>query len=137
MIDDSKNIGAGIKNIQHIGIPTDDLDGSLAFYERLGFSSAMRKTFTHQGSTGEVLMVKHASIVIELYNFNHEHRAIGGIDHIAFNVTDIEASFKKMKEQGFTIQEDAPVFLPFWENGCKFFNIVGPNNERLEFNQIL
>jgi lactoylglutathione lyase len=27
--------------------------------------------------------------------------------------------------------------LPFWKNGCKYFNITGPDGERLEFNQIL
>ena len=38
---------------------------------------------------------------------------------------------------GFKVIEEAPVFLPFWKNGCKYFNITGPDGERLEFNQIL
>jgi lactoylglutathione lyase len=33
--------------------------------------------------------------------------------------------------------EDKPVFLPFWKKGCKYFNILDPDGERLEFNQIL
>ena len=24
-----------------------------------------------------------------------------------------------------------------WKNGCKYFNVLGPDGERLEFNQIL
>ena len=28
-------------------------------------------------------------------------------------------------------------FLPFWENGVKFFTIEGPNKEKVEFSQYL
>ena len=28
-------------------------------------------------------------------------------------------------------------FLPFWENGVKFFTIEGPNKEMVEFSQYL
>lgn len=38
---------------------------------------------------------------------------------------------------GYKILESAPVFLQFWKNGCKYFNIIGPDGERLEFNQVL
>ena len=27
-------------------------------------------------------------------------------------------------------------FLPFWENGVKFFTIEGPNKEKVEFSQL-
>ncbi len=30
-----------------------------------------------------------------------------------------------------------PHFLPFWENGVKFFTIEGPNKEKVEFSQYL
>jgi len=64
-------------------------------------------------------------------------RKDGHIDHIAFDVPDIDAAFKTLQTAGFTIIEDAPVFLHFWKKGCRYFNILGPNNERLEFNQVL
>ena len=44
---------------------------------------------------------------------------------------------KELKEADFTILEEQPVYLSFWERGCKYFNITGPDGERLEFNQIL
>ena len=28
-------------------------------------------------------------------------------------------------------------FLPFWEKGTRFFNVLGPNGEIVEFSQIL
>ena len=64
-------------------------------------------------------------------------RKNGHIDHIAFDVDDIDKPFAELKEAAFNIIEERPVFLSFWKNGCKFFNIIGPDVKRLEFNQIL
>jgi len=36
---------------------------------------------------------------------------------------------------GFTI-ESKPASLDFWNNGCQYFIVIGPDEERLEFNQI-
>ena len=33
--------------------------------------------------------------------------------------------------------KDTIHFLPFWENGVKFFTIEGPNKEKVEFSQYL
>ena len=33
--------------------------------------------------------------------------------------------------------EEAPVFLHFWKKGGKYFNILDPDGERLEFNQVM
>ncbi|MDP3180919.1 MAG: VOC family protein, partial [Bacteroidota bacterium] len=64
-------------------------------------------------------------------------RQNGHIDHITFDVSDIDQTFSTLRKNSFQIMEDQPVFLPFWEKGCKYFNILGPDGERLEFCQIL
>jgi len=64
-------------------------------------------------------------------------RKDGHVDHIAFDVSDIETTFAVLKDGGYNIIESTPVFLQFWKNGCKYFNIIGPDGERLEFNQVL
>ena len=64
-------------------------------------------------------------------------RKDGHVDHVAFDVADLDKTFAIMKDAGYNIIEPAPVFLQFWKNGCKYFNISGPDGERLEFNQIL
>ena len=61
----------------------------------------------------------------------------GFVDHITFDVDDIDTTFNLLKQASFNVIEQAPVFLPFWKNGCKYFNILGPDGERLEFNQLL
>ncbi len=132
-----------IRSIQHIGIPVTNIIASEAFYKRLGFTNAMQAAFMHNGGSGTCIMMKREEVIIELYQLpgseleNIRNLKNGHIDHIAFDVPDIDEAFTVLKSGGFTIMEAAPVFLSFWQNGCKYFNIAGPDGERLEFNQIL
>jgi catechol 2,3-dioxygenase-like lactoylglutathione lyase family enzyme len=132
-----------INHIQHIGIPVTDIQRSEMFYECLGFMNVMGSTFQHKGGTGTVAMMKRDEMIIELYQMPEAElneirsRKNGHIDHIAFDVDDIDELFAALKKEAFAILEEEPVFLSFWKNGCKYFNIVGPDGERLEFNQIL
>ncbi|MES2519344.1 MAG: VOC family protein [Bacteroidota bacterium] len=132
-----------IKKIQHIGIPVTNLERSESFYKRLGFEDIMSSTFEHNKEKGNVKMMKSGEVILEIYQMPESElteirqRKNGHIDHVAFDVDDIDKTFESLKKANFTILEPQPVFLPFWKNGCKYFNIVGPDGERLEFNQIL
>jgi catechol 2,3-dioxygenase-like lactoylglutathione lyase family enzyme len=132
-----------LNHIQHIGIPVTDIKRSENFYERLGFKNVMSTGFEYNGGKGIVAMMKQHDMIVELYQMPEEElieiktRKNGHIDHIAFDVDDIDKIFDTLKNEGFTILEKQPVFLSFWKNGCKYFNITGPDGERLEFNQVL
>ncbi len=139
----NNQISSLINHIQHIGIPVTNVAASEAFYKRLGFANVMQAPFQEDGQTGTCVMMKNKSIIIELYQLpDHKLQEIrdrkdGHIDHITFDVDDINVAFDALKNASFQVIEEAPVFLPFWQNGCKYFNILGPDGERLEFNQIL
>jgi len=132
-----------INHLQHVGIPVTDIQRSEAFYASLGFHKATQSAFDHKDEKGKMVMMKLKDIIIELYEFPGDDlaeirsRKDGHIDHITFDVSDIDKAFSELKRASFTIVEEKPVFLPFWEKGCKYFNILGPDNERLEFNQLL
>lgn len=132
-----------INAIQHIGIPVTNIKNSQAFYEALGFANVMQATFDEKGEPGTCVMMKRSAIIIELYQLPESglteirSRGNGHIDHVAFDVPDIDAAFAILKQAGFDIREPEPKFLQFWERGCKYFNIIGPDGERLEFNQVL
>lgn len=132
-----------LNKIQHIGIPVIDLERSVPFYRRLGFETVMESPFEYHGERGNCVMMKQGEILIELYRFparfldSIKSRKDGHVDHLAFDVQDIDLAFTYIKNQGFNPIEEGPVFLPFWKNGCRYFNILGPDGERLEFNQIL
>ena len=132
-----------INSLQHVGIPVTDLKRSILFYERLGFSNVMSAEFNYNNNKGNVAMMKLHEMIIELYQMPEKElaeirsRKNGHIDHIAFDVDDIEKTFLTLKEHAFDIIETEPLFLSFWQKGCRYFNILGPDDERLEFNQIL
>ena len=133
----------GIKALQHIGIPTTDIGASESFYVSLGFEKVMDAGFDHPEGTGTCIMMQLHTILIEIYQFpgaasaQIKDRQDGHIDHIAFDVENIEETYQTLKNNGYSLVEPAPVFLQFWDKGCRYFNIIGPNNERLEFNQRL
>lgn len=132
-----------INHLQHTGIPVTNLQESENFYTRLGFENVMASGFEHNGDKGVMAMLQQGQTIIEIYQMPAKElkeirsRGNGHIDHIAFDVSNIEEAFNELKTAGFNVIEDAPVFLPFWKNGCRYFNITGPDGERLEFNQVL
>ena len=48
-----------------------------------------------------------------------------------------EEIYQYINESGLNSTQDTIHFLPFWENGVKFFTIEGPNKEKVEFSQYL
>lgn len=132
-----------LKSIQHVGIPVTDIKTSETFYTNLGFKNVMKANFMHDSEQGICVMMKQEDIVIELYRMPQKELAAiaarkdGHVDHVAFDVADIDKTFSVLKDAGYKILESAPMLLQFWKNGCQYFNIVGSNGERLEFNQAL
>jgi len=132
-----------INRLQHTGVPVTDLERSVSFYESLGFTKVMERSFPYPGGMGKVAMMEQSEIILELYLLDGadleevSRRSNGHFDHIAFDSQDIDYAFTKLKQAGFNIVEPAPIYLPFWTHGCRYFNILGPDLERIEFNQIL
>ena len=133
-----------LQGLQHLGIPVTDIERSKAFYMQLGFTEAMRTDIPRQSESIRVAMMQHENFTIELYQLGQEDlqaiakRADGHIDHVALNVLDIEQAYAEIKAAGLEVLEDnAPVYLPFWEHGVKYFTVRGPDGEKIEFNQIL
>ena len=122
---------------QHIGIPVSDIKQSIDFYTKLGFDNVMSRT-SDDGSRITVAMMKRENVIMELYP-GRTAESSGPINHVAFDVNDINKAFEELKAAGLTSpNQKAPRTLAnFWENGCSFFSIRGPDCETLEFNQIL
>lgn len=127
--------------LQHIGIPVTNLEKSIEFYEKLGFMPIMSSSFENENGTGQCCMVRRKDTIIELYQLPEielleiKKRRDGRIDHIAFDVNNISLAYNELMGAGFTIESE-PASLEFWDNGCQYFTVIGPDGERLEFNQI-
>lgn len=122
-----------ITGLQHIGLPTNDMKATVAFYEKLGFTVAYRTVNNGE----EVVFLKHGSLCIESYENGQAKKMDGAIDHIAMDVEDVEKAWEEVKALGITPIESEIQALPFWENGVRYFNIYGPNREKIEFSQML
>jgi lactoylglutathione lyase len=126
--------------LQHIGLPVTNIQHSRQFYQQFGFKEVMAKEFAFGNGLAQVSMMERAGVILELYQLPGAERAAkdGPVDHIAFSVDNIDQAFAELKATGMEIlEENAPMRLEFWERGCKFFTIRGPDGEKLEFNQIL
>lgn len=124
-----------VTGLQHIGLPTNDIERTIAFYEMLGFQVVYQTV--NEKADEKVAFLKMADIVIETYENRQAALRHGAWDHIALNTTDIERAFQLAKEKKCHILDEEIQFLPFWENGVKYFTIIGPNQEKVEFNQYL
>ena len=129
-------IAERITGIQHIGLPTNDMEKKLEFYKTLGFELAYETML----GVERVCFLRQKNICFETYQNLEDPQAkgyAGAIDHIALDVDDVEKAWEAVKAAGLTIKEDEIQFLPFWEKGVRFFNVAGPNGETVEFSQML
>ena len=126
-----ENIASGV---QHIGIPTNDIEATTRFYEGLGFKMALS---TKGKSNEKVIFFRLGNLTIETYESENAVGKTGAIDHIALDVANIEKAFESAKTSGYKTLENGIQFLPFWDNGVRYFTILGPNGEKIEFNQMI
>lgn len=121
--------------LQHVGIPTQNISQTIAFYVGLGFKISLK---TRNEATGEdVCFLRLKNLCIEVWQTKAVAGKPGAIDHIALDVTDIEDAFQQVSASGYHVLDEKIQFLPFWQNGVRFFTILGPNSEKLEFSQML
>lgn len=126
-----------IKNrpLGHIGFPTNDIEATVNWYiDVLGFS-LIGSFETEDGIP--VRFIKNGDVVYEIYQ-DDNIAAPGKLDHICFQSEDIEADYKYCQEQGYTFEAEGIQSLPtMWEKGVRFFKIMSPSGEPVEFCQVL
>ena len=129
---DLKNYASGIA---HIGIPVNNIEETVAYYEKLGFEVALRTI--NEEAKEKVAFLKLKNLVIETYENKAAVMKNGAIDHLAIDVADIDEVYQFIEQCHLNNTQDVIHFLPFWDNGVKFFTIEGPNKEKIEFSQFL
>ncbi|WP_283679175.1 VOC family protein [Lentilactobacillus sp. Marseille-Q4993] len=123
-----------ITGIQHVGIPTDNIEKTIEFYKSLGFEQAG----LFLNGENRCAFMRFGNLTIETWEGDPVTKKTGAINHISMNTTDVEKAFAEAKEMGLNMVNDEIQSIPsFWDNGIKFFNILGPNEETIEFCQIL
>jgi lactoylglutathione lyase len=130
-----------VTGFQHLGVPVADLDRSVDFYRGLGLEEMERCAIEENGGTTRVAFLRIGGFWLELYQsaarFARKDDRPGPIDHLALDVRDVEQAFADAKAAGYQVLEEKPVYLPLRKQGCKYFMILGPDGERVEFNQTM
>ena len=90
-----------ITGVGHVGIPTNDLEGTIAYYEKLGFecegiypNGEDRCTFLHLNN-----------LTLEVWTMDQPANATGAINHFALDVTDIDKAFEEAEKLGLNFVE--------------------------------
>lgn len=131
----NKSLSGYFDDLAHVGIPTDDLENSIQFWQSLGFKEIGR--FTMEDQKHEVTFMRADHLIIEIWNSDPAVHQTGAINHISLNVSDADEAFKAAKLNGYKIKENEVQHLDYWQNGIKYFNIIGPNDEIIEFCEIV
>ena len=119
-----------ILGFEHLGIPSSNIERTISFYEKLGFSVVMR---TNDPNTkAEVAFLSLGNFVIETYEKEKTAGKNGALDHFSLLIDDVEALYKEALADGFEILTNGIETLPFWENGVSFFKSKGPDGESVE-----
>ena len=104
-----------VEKVEHIGIAVKNMEEANKVYEKL-LGVAPYKTETVESEGVNASFFQTGESKIELLQATKPESAIAkfiekkgeGIHHIAFAVKDIKAEIKRLKEEGFTIINEAP-----------------------------
>lgn len=101
--------------IEHIGIAVENLEKAITTYERL-LDSACYKRETVDDQKVETAFFKTCDSKVELLGATAPGSVVSkylenkgeGMHHIAFEVDDIYAELKRLREEGFTVLNEKP-----------------------------
>jgi lactoylglutathione lyase len=91
----------GVTGIAHIGIPTNDIEKTIEFYKRLGFQ-VLLETYNEKACE-KVAFLQLQNYSIETFENHQAAMADGAYQHVALDVTDIDAAYEKICSEGHEI----------------------------------
>ncbi|MDR7074921.1 VOC family protein [Fictibacillus barbaricus] len=109
--------------LHHIGMYVENLERSVAFYEKIVTIQSMEKL---NWNDTKLLFIKGEGFQLELIQDAHE---VTKGAHIAFTVMSIEEKIRELQYQGLSPSE-GPYQV---ENGWKTVFYEGPDGEEIEF----
>ena len=114
----NENSASSIVGFSHVGLATLDIDRSIRFYRDLiglkflgegRFDGVIYENITGlKGASGRIAMLTAGHVRLELFEYtspqgqlrSSRSPADQGINHICFNVTDIEREYARLKKAG-------------------------------------
>lgn len=132
-----------LNGLSHVGIRVNDITPSENFYKQFGFTEFLKDLVPLGDVEIELSTWSFGDFNLELVKFHGADpqevlsRDDGLIDHIAFQVKDINRAFDSIRSSGISFLENEPIELNIFENGIKYFTVRGPTLEKIQFIQLL
>ena len=119
---DLKNYSTGV---QHIGIPTNDIDKTVEFYHKLGFETAFETV--NKEADEKVVFLKLGTLVVETYENHTAALRAGAIDHESRKGMGIGLSICK----SIVMAHQGDVYARNYEDGAEFSFSLPMDEEEL------
>ncbi|MFR7898894.1 MAG: VOC family protein [Ruminococcus sp.] len=108
-----------LNGIQHVGIPTNDIEATIEFYGKLGFEVALQTV--NEEANEKVAFLKLNNLVIETYENKAAKMESGAIDHVAIDVKDIEKVYELINQADLNTTRDIIHFFTILGKWCQIF----------------
>lgn len=127
------------QGLGHIAVHTADLDGSIAFYERIGGRLVQEAALPTPEGEKRLALVKFAGFLLELIQSpSPAPIGEGNIPHIAVYVDDLDAAAAQVRAAGVdTFLTPEKKVLPDLFGGLENWFFTGPSGEQIELLHML
>jgi lactoylglutathione lyase len=116
-----------VAGLHHAGVHVTNLEGSARFYQAVfGFSIAERLRLGSE----QLMFLRAAGARLELIADGRGERQTGAIDHIAFEVEDLNMWLSRLRQHGVRLLDEVPVDVP--QLRARILFCLGPDGECIE-----
>jgi lactoylglutathione lyase len=124
------SFGEAVIRLHHAGVHVSDLARSAQFYQRVfGLSLSRRLSFGSE----QLVFLSAGDALLELIADGQGERPTGVVDHVAFEVADIDAWLIQLRQRGVRLVDHVPVDVP--QLNARILFCLGPDGERIELFQ--
>jgi lactoylglutathione lyase len=118
-----------VVGLHHAGVHVSNLERSADFYQAVfGFHQAVAERLSL--GTEQLVFLHAGDARIELIADGRGSRETGVIDHIAFEVDDLDEWLIRLRQQDVPLLDEAPVEVP--QLSARILFCLGPDGERIE-----
>jgi lactoylglutathione lyase len=119
-----------VLGLHHAGLYVASLARSIAFYQNaFGLEVVERTSFGGE----ELAFLRLGAAWLELIEGGAEDRTTGVVDHVAFEVDDLDRTLDLLRSRGVRLIDETPTAVPALSARIAFCQ--GPDGERIELFQ--
>lgn len=127
------------QGLGHVAIYTEDMDNSIAFYEKIGGALSQQASLSTPEGEKKLALVSFGGITLELIQSpTPMPMAEGNVPHLAIYVDDIDQTAAAIKAAGVdTFMTPEKNVLPALFGGLENWFFTGPSGEQIELLKML